>query len=483
VQQNKAGQLKQLRQFGLFSLLFLLAAISLNAASFEEFKKTQNSEYTTYRNKDDSQFRKYLKEQWQEYRAKGSQALYEKQKPKGITPSIERKIKSIGPRVYIRMVKELNTTKTSLQPQNTTKDVYIPFFGQEIGFIVDTTVKNMKFYPQNQVGITNAFNTLALSDYKETLRELKSTQKKLNLNDWGIYKLIQKLSESLYEYPDERKLFTWFIFNKLGYDTKIALAKKHLVLMFYSQKIIYATPSFLFGKKKYYLLSEYAKSTSLKVYTYKQNYPHANKAFDLSLRTLPKLSEDRREKILSFKEFGKTFTTKYIYNKNLIDFMATYPQADYDIYFNSQMSKESYRQISQDIKKYVDGKHASDAINFVLHFVQKAFKYERDQQQFGREKVMFANETLYYDKSDCEDRAILFSYLIKKIFGISAIGVKYKDHMSVALYIPMKGDSIKMGKHRFVIADPTYINANIGQSMLKYKSKIPESFIVVKKDI
>jgi len=118
----------------------------------------------------------------------------------------------------------------------------------------------------------------------------------------------------------------------------------------------------------------------------------------------------------------------------------------------------------------------------VLHFVQKSFQYERDNQQFGREKVMFAQETLYYRKSDCEDRAILYSYLVKELFGVGVIGVKYKDHMATALYIPMSGDTVKDGSRKFVIADPTYINASIGQSMPKYRSQIPQSFIVVRKD-
>jgi hypothetical protein len=116
----------------------------------------------------------------------------------------------------------------------------------------------------------------------------------------------------------------------------------------------------------------------------------------------------------------------------------------------------------------------------VLHFVQKSFKYETDGMQFGREKVMFAQETLFYDKSDCEDRAVLYAYLVKKLFGINVIGIKYKDHMATALYIPMKGDSIKIKSKRFVVADPTYINASIGQSMPKYKSIMPQSFIVVR---
>jgi len=122
-------------------------------------------------------------------------------------------------------------------------------------------------------------------------------------------------------------------------------------------------------------------------------------------------------------------------------------------------------------------------MNFVLHFVQKSFEYQIDDQQFGREKVMFAQETLYFEKSDCEDRAILFSYLIKELFGVGVIGVKYKDHMTTALNVPMEGDLVRAGSRKFVVADPTYINATIGQSMPQYKSLRPENFIVVQKDL
>ena len=62
---------------------------------------------------------------------------------------------------------------------------------------------------------------------------------------------------------------------------------------------------------------------------------------------------------------------------------------------------------------------------------------------------MFANETLYFDKSDCEDRAVLFSYLVKELFGVGVVGVKYKDHMATALYVPMSGDSVQEGRRKF----------------------------------
>jgi hypothetical protein len=188
-----------------------------------------------------------------------------------------------------------------------------------------------------------------------------------------------------------------------------------------------------------------------------------------------------KKKTLSFNEYGNTYNVSFEYNQNLIDFMATYPQADYETYFNAPVDSRTYSAIASDLKKYIDGKKAGDAMNFVLHFVQKSFVYERDNQQFGREKVMFATETLYFDKSDCEDRAVLFSYLIKELFDISVVGVKYKDHMATALYVPMEGDSIKAGQRKLVIADPTYINASIGQSMPKYRSIKPDSLVVLKR--
>ena len=363
------------------------------------------------------------------------------------------------------------------------KDITFDFFGSTLGFDIPGKIKHAKYYPQNQKGIGNFFNSAASSRYKQFIQDIVDVKKAMNLNDWGTYLLVLKISDNVYPNSrDNARLLSWFIFNKLGYAVKVGLAKKHIVLLHYSKKVIYSTPNYSFGKKKFYVVANYAKGSVGRLYSYKQDYPGATKPLDLSLKSLPKFKFDIKNETLSFREFGHKYSVNYNYNQNLIDFMATYPQADYDTFFNAPMDDRSYESVASGLKKYVDGKKASDALNFVLHFVQKSFQYERDNQQFGREKVMFAQETLYYRKSDCEDRAILYSYLVKELFGVGVIGVKYKDHMATALYIPMSGDTVKDGSRKFVIADPTYINASIGQSMPKYRSQIPQSFIVVRKD-
>ncbi len=484
MQQNKVGELKQFRLFGLSSLVYFFLASPLLAGSFEDFKNTENATYEKYRDKNDIAFTSYLKEEWEEYTAKESPALYEKQKPKSIRPTRERQIKNIGPKVNIKIPTIKKQTKILDRPklvEKKNKDIYINYFGQDLGFNIDDTIRDTQYYPQNQSGIANFFDRMASSDYEGTLYEIEEVRHSLNLNDWGVYQLINQLSNAIYDSPDSRKLYAWFLFNKLGYEVKIGLEDNHIVLMHYSKKIIYSTPSYSFGDKKFYVISSYAKSPLGSIYTYKKNYPNANKAFDLELKELPNFTKNLKTKTVSFKQFGKLYSSTFSYDINLIDFMVTYPQADYETYFNAPMSSIAYEQIASDMKKYLNTKHSSHAINFVLNFVQKAFEYERDQQQFSREKVMFPDETLYYDKSDCEDRAILFAYLVRKLFKINVIGVKYKDHMATALYIPMKGDSVKAEGRKFIIADPTYVNANIGQSMPKYKSVIPQNFIMLHK--
>ena len=483
-QLNNLGELNLLKVFGRFSLVFLIISVSLSAGTFEDFKRTQFESFERYKDEKDNKFAKYLKSEWQVYFVKQSQGLYKKSKPKQIPLANPKRIKSAGPLISVKIknIKLLKAKQKNKSKKTIQKDINFDFYGNKLGFNIPTGVLDAKFYPQNQKGIAGFFGNVAKSDYEYLVEDINRVCKTMNLNDWGIYLLVHKISESIFSNQDESDLLSWFIFNKLGFSVKVGLSDRHVVLVYYSKKVIYSTPNYTFGKKKFYALPKYTKNSFGKLYSYKQNYPDATKAFDLSLKSIPNFAQDMQTKTLSFKEFGKIYTIDFEYNQNLIDFMATYPQADYETFFNAPLGDKTYLDIATKLKKYTDGKKASDALNFVLHFVQKSFKYERDDEQFGREKVMFAEETLYYDKSDCEDRAVLFAYLVKNLFKIGVVGVKYKDHMATGLYIPTSGDSVKDGRKKFIIADPTYVNASIGQSMPRYRSIRPDKFIRLNKD-
>ncbi len=518
MQRNKDGEQRFFKLFGHFSLILLIGVSTLNAESFADFKKSQAESFQKYRDERDNAFNKYLKQQWKAYNVYQGKKRYEEPKPKVIPSAKPTKIKSVGPKVNIKVkkvkyvepksipviqkpvvpIKEVEASKVVAEKAVETpkvkvvhkpfvkipvdvvkKDINFDFYGSKLGFNIPKKIKNANFYPQNQKGITSYFESAASSDYDALIRDIGRVKDSMNLNDWGLYLLVLKISDKVYKNRDNSKLLSWFIFNKLGYAVKVGLADKHVILMHYSKKSIYSTPNYNFGKRKFYVLSHYAKGSVGRLFSYKQDYPGSTKPLDLRLDKLPTFASNMKSKTLSFKEYGKRYKVSYKYNQNLIDFMSTYPQADYETFFNAPIDARTYNSIANALKKYVDGKQAGDAMNFVLHFVQKSFKYSKDDEQFNREKVMFAQETLYFDRSDCEDRAVLFSYLIKELFGISIVGVHYKGHMATALYIPMAGDYIQVGSRKLVVADPTYINANIGQAMPQYKGAKPKGFIVV----
>jgi hypothetical protein len=111
--------------------------------------------------------------------------------------------------------------------------------------------------------------------------------------------------------------------------------------------------------------------------------------------------------------------------------------------------------------------------------VQTAFEYKTDPEQFGREKPLFPDETLFYPFSDCEDRAILFAYLVRHMLGLDVVALDYPGHIATAVMFStdIAGDSIVFHGKKYIICDPTYVNADVGASMPEFKNVKPNVIV------
>jgi hypothetical protein len=121
-------------------------------------------------------------------------------------------------------------------------------------------------------------------------------------------------------------------------------------------------------------------------------------------------------------------------------------------------------------------------VNILLRFVQTAFEYKNDEMQFGREKPFFLEETLFYPYSDCKDRAILVVFLVRQLLGLEVIGLDYPDHSATAVKFStdVRGDTMEYKGSKYLVCDPTCINANIGQCMPKFVGIEPEIIVIAK---
>jgi len=174
-------------------------------------------------------------------------------------------------------------------------------------------------------------------------------------------------------------------------------------------------------------------------------------------------------RILSFNFEGKKYTIKASYGKNRVDFLRTYPQMDLEHYFDSKVNSSTATPLQKQLAAQMKGMSELQAVNYLLRFVQTSLGYKTDEEQFGEENYLFPEETLYYPYSDCEDRAVLFAWLVKSLLGLDVIGLDFPGHVATAVQLndSVSGDSINYKGKRYIVADPTYINATIGMTMPK----------------
>jgi hypothetical protein len=206
------------------------------------------------------------------------------------------------------------------------------------------------------------------------------------------------------------------------------------------------------------------------------------KTIDLSGRTGKKELSMQLDKPVYLGYAAYPFTVQFrdfsfeaVLNKYLMDFFNDYLQTDLSVYARAAVDPVLYRQLIPAIQKHLAGKNAEESLEWLLQFVQYAFEYRIDREQFGREKPFFAEELFYYPYSDCEDRAILFSQLVRSILNLEVLLLLYPDHAATAVAIDTDktGYGIRFNDRQYIICDPTYAGAGVGECMNEYKGVKP----------
>lgn len=469
-------------------LLFLLSLFTfLSAQTYEEYLRSQQEAFSSFKEKRDREFSDYLNKEWKAYKESQGLSAYEEPKPLALPKAEVRKPVRIEKKVRIAVPKAVSTpkkryTKIIIPPASQAlKTLYINYFGVDLSLHYDRSVL-FSMRSVSQAEIAEVWKQLANSKYKTILDELNEVSQKLRLNDWARYLLVRQVAEGIYTSENSARLFSWFVLLKMGYDVRVAYTDQRIILLLPVKGELYSTVYYDLKGRRYYAVDYYAKGRLGPLRTYDKRYFGADKALDFSLEELPLLFERRVAKSFTFTH-GETKPQRVhlTYDKNLLHFFQSYPQVSYKHYFFAPDAYTLDMSIKAAFEPILRGKSQSEALDIILAFVQKAFKYKVDQEQFDREKVMFASETLFYPYSDCEDRAILFTHMVRLLLGLDVIGVKYPNHMATAVHIQEKvqGEYVSFNDKSYIIADPTYINATLGLSMPKYARS--RSYILVSK--
>ena len=463
--------------------LLLLSVVGiLSANEYQEWLKQQNQEFTTYKKTMDEEFSNMLKKDWEAFKSMYSTSPYKEPKPKKM-PEVKKEIvipkKEIkaSPIVKIKPIKKEIIKPKPIKVKKILKDdkyknIKFDFYSQNIEINYD---KNILFRVGkiDKDSISSFWEKISKTEYKKLIKQIENYSKNFSLNDWGKYQFINKIGAQIYKDENGANLFSWFILVKMGYDTKIGYNSNSTYILSTLIHKLYQMPFFKLNKKTYYVMVKDGRSKGIgKIFTYKGEYPKAKKMLSFEINEDIKFYTNLDKKELKFKFDGKEYIVEGVYSKDLIEFYKSFPQSDYRVYFSTKNSTPLMNSILKSLSKIVEGKSQLEAVNILLRFTQTAFKYKTDQNQFDYEKVMFPEETVSYPYSDCEDRSIMFSFLVKNILNLEVVGLKYPDHLATAVAFGSKvsGDRFKFNGMIFTVADPTYINANVGMTMPKYKN-------------
>ncbi len=196
----------------------------------------------------------------------------------------------------------------------------------------------------------------------------------------------------------------------------------------------------------------------------------------MALARSPRTGGELRWKVLSFDYGGESYRLRVPVDRELLGYLRSVPQLPLASYFGAQPDAGLEEALVGPLRKATADMGRSEQVNFLLRFVQTAFDYQTDGEQFGREDYLYPAETVFYPASDCEDRSVLFAWLARRVLGLEVAVLDYPGHVATALDLGAsgKGVSVKVGGRSLVVADPTYINARVGMAMPEFRDSSPQ---------
>ncbi len=369
---------------------------------------------------------------------------------------------------------------------NMSSNVSIDFYGKKLDFDVDgkLRLKNKGIKESDVADYFEEISTMA-EETSSLWKQVDSYVREMGLNEWGYFSILRSLSENVFADIDNRVLFTFYMLRNEGdFKVKVARGKESnkltLLAAIDNKKEVYSYSFFRFNEGncqlKYYSIYGGGKANE-SIYTYDYN-EQDNELRQMGLDFYNQLNmgqcDAKRE--LNFKKINSKIVLPY--NSSHIAYLNDVPMTVFPIYFASPISIEA-----QDVfnKKLNELKYQYTAVQFIdilLNFVQTAFDYKTDDQQFGYEKYFYPEEVIAYPYSDCEDRSALFAWLVTNYTDAKVVGLQYDGHLATAVCfgenVNINGDMFSYGGKKYYVCDPTYINASIGMTMPQYKNKMPK---------
>lgn len=308
---------------------------------------------------------------------------------------------------------------------------------------------------------------------------VRSLARDCKFNDYLTFDLLMSYAASRFPEvaPSSRASLVHFLLNNMGYDVRLGTTDNGVtMLMLPLNQKIFARAFMEIDGQRYYVFTD-DKHTPADVGGYINTCKlpsgvDAGRHFDL--RIPDGLNLPYKPHPFEFNFGGMQLKGEV--NANIMPLLYRYPQMPMGDYASSTLMPGLRAELVKQVRDQLGDMTRLDAVNSLLGFIQKGFEYATDEEQHGFEKPYFLEETLFYPKCDCEDRAVMYGYLLQKALGVENHLIFYPGHEAVAVTLdtPVEGDNYIYKGKKFLISDPTFVGAATGVCMPQYKTTTPK---------
>ena len=459
-------------------------------ASFKKYKQESSEEFETYREKINAEYAEYMRQAWSQYNIHAATPI--PQRPEPPTPVVkdpqDTPLNEARPlEIDIPKSIPISTPKPSIvstpQAQQERKPVVVPkvrcknqyftfdFYGTPCKINADESYRITLNEVSNDA-IADAWESMSSQKYYDLVDELLELKEDLQLCDWGYVQLTDKFSSTLMSNKNEARILQIFLLSQSGYKLRIAQCNgRVLLLMPFADNTTVYNYSYINREGIHYYILDKNNTGSISVFD--RDFPNG-RFCSLEIKNTPLLKSNLdKERRLQSKRYDDV-KARYTINKNIIDFYNEYPiTSKWDMYVRTSISSNLSEVLYSQLRTAIASKSVTEAANMLLNFVQTAFDYQVDGTQFGYERPLFGDETLYYPYCDCEDRAILYAILVRELLGLDVILLNYPEHIATAVCFgsDIAGRYIDYDGKRYFVCDPTYIGASIGDAMPQLRNE------------
>jgi len=475
------------RFLSLLGVAFCSAAIchaqkidtSKSRNEMDRFVNSMTDDFNNFRRQSMEQFAQFVKNPWKEFE---ETKPVPKPNPRPVPPVImnddnEKPIENKP--IIIDEVVEPVIEEPQPQPVEPIEEVPVivpsylnfTFFGTSDKVRLDrSNLPMLRGVDESSVSLM--LQELSTDENDNLILDCLEIRKNRNFSDWAYLQMLNKIATEAYPGKfNEAQLLMAYLYLQSGYKMRLASDGSKLYMLFASRHLIFERPSFAVDGENYYGLSDMPD----RLHICQTAFPK-EKSLSLMINSDQRFSYDKSDcrSILSGRY--PSMKLDVVVNKNLLDFYATYPASALDgnimtrwaMYANTPMDSNIATSLYSNLKGLLKGKTELEATNMLLNTLQTGLKYEYDDVVWGSDRAFFSEESLFYPYCDCEDRAILLTRLVRDLLGLKCLLVYYPGHLAAAIEYSddtVNGDYITLDGHKYIIADPTYINAPIGCTM------------------